>query len=65
MNSAPNREGAVKFVQLLLAPGDIGQTTLQKVGPAPISPAVVSADDTDQVPAELRNLVITSDPLGA
>ena len=43
--SAPNREGAIKFLQLLLAPGEIGQMTLQKVGPAPITPAIVSADD--------------------
>jgi molybdate/tungstate transport system substrate-binding protein len=65
MKSAPNRENAIKFVQLLLAPGDIGQTTLQKVGPAPISPAVISADDFQQLPPELRNLVTSGDPLGA
>jgi molybdate/tungstate transport system substrate-binding protein len=65
MQSAPNRENAIKFVQLLLAPGDIGQATLQKVGPAPISPAVVTAEDFQQLPPELRNLVTSGDPLGA
>jgi len=65
MTSAPSRENAIKFVQLLLAPGDIGQTTLQKVGPAPISPAVISFDDFQQLPPELRNLVTSGDPLGA
>jgi len=64
MQSAPNRENAIKFVQLLLTPGGIGQTTLLQVGPAPVSPAVVSADDMEQVPAELRSLVTPGDPLG-
>jgi hypothetical protein len=64
MQTAPNRENAIKFVQLLLAPGEIGQTTLQKIGPAPISPAVVSPDDFQQLPPELRNLVVSNDPLG-
>src|SRR5579859_1357768 len=65
MKSAPNRENAIKFLQLLLAPGDIGETTLQKVGPAPISPAVVTADDFEQLPSELRSLVTAGDPSGA
>src|SRR5215510_2177562 len=43
MKSAPNRENAIKFLQLLLAPGQVGQTTLEKVGPSLVSPAVVSA----------------------
>ena len=65
MKSAPNRENAIKFLQLLFAPGDIGQTTLQKVGPAPISPPLVSSDDYEQLPPELRDLVTSGDPLGA
>jgi molybdate/tungstate transport system substrate-binding protein len=65
VKSAPDRENAIKFLQLFLAPGDVGQTTLQKVGPSPISPAIVSAGDVDQLPAELRNLVTTGDPGGA
>jgi molybdate/tungstate transport system substrate-binding protein len=64
MNAAPNRENAVKFLQLLLTPGGIGQTTLQKVGPAPLSPAVVSADDYPSVPPELQPLTTSGDPLG-
>jgi molybdate/tungstate transport system substrate-binding protein len=64
MKAAPNPENAVKFLQLLLTPGGVGQTALQKVGPAPISPGVVSADDLGQVPDELHTLVTTGDPLG-
>ena len=64
LNSAPNRENAIKFLELLLAPGDVGQAMLEKVGPAPVSPALVSADDMEQVPAELRRLLTTGDPLG-
>jgi molybdate/tungstate transport system substrate-binding protein len=63
MNAAPNRESAIKFLQLLLKPGDIGQTTLQNVGPTPLSPAVVSADDYAQLPAELQLLTTAGDPL--
>jgi len=64
LQSAPNRENAIRFLQLLLAPGEIGQTTLHQVGPSPVSPAVVSPSDMDHVPAELQNLVTTGDPLG-
>jgi ABC-type glycerol-3-phosphate transport system substrate-binding protein len=63
MNSAPNRENAIKFLQLLFKPGDVGQSTLQKVGPTPISPPVVSADDYGQLPAELQALTRNGDPL--
>jgi molybdate/tungstate transport system substrate-binding protein len=64
MNDAPNRENAIKFLQLLLTPGEIGHTTLQKVGPAPLSRAVVSPDDYPSVPAELQPLTTSGDPLG-
>jgi molybdate/tungstate transport system substrate-binding protein len=64
MNAAPNRENAVKFLQMLLTPGGIGQTTLQKVGPAPVTPAVVSPDDYANLPAELQPLTTSGDPLG-
>ena len=63
LNSAPNREHAVRFLQLLFKPGDIGQTTLQQVGPSPISPPVVSGDDYAQLPAELKTLTTSGDPL--
>ncbi len=65
MKSAPNRENAVKFLQLLFTPGGVGQTTLQKLGPAPISPPVVSPDDYAQLPAELQTLTSSGDPLSA
>jgi molybdate/tungstate transport system substrate-binding protein len=63
MNGAPNRENAIKFLQLLLAPGDVGQTTLQNVGPSPVSPAVVSPDDFANLPTELQPLTTSGDPL--
>jgi molybdate/tungstate transport system substrate-binding protein len=65
LENAPDRENAIKFVQLLLAPDGVGQTSLQKVGPAPISPAVVSPDDWAQLPAELQPLTTRGDPLGS
>jgi molybdate/tungstate transport system substrate-binding protein len=63
LKAAPNHDAAVRFVQILLAPGGIGQSSLQKVGPAPVSPAVVSPEDLAQVPAELQPLVTSADPL--
>jgi len=65
LKDAPNRENAIAFLKLLLAPDGVGRTTLQKVGPAPISPAVVSADDWGQVPAELQPLLTSGDPLAS
>jgi hypothetical protein len=41
------------------------RSTLQKVRPAPISPALVSADHFEQLSAWLRDLVTSGDPLGA
>ncbi|MBV9170182.1 MAG: extracellular solute-binding protein [Chloroflexi bacterium] len=63
MNSAPNRENAIAFLQLLLTPGGVGQSTLDKVGPSPVTPAVVSADDHSNLPAELQPLTTSGDPL--
>jgi molybdate/tungstate transport system substrate-binding protein len=57
MKSAPNRENAVKFLQLLLSPG--GTAMLKENGPAPISPALVSPADFRQLPESLRPLVKT------
>ena len=65
LNNAPNRENAIKFLQLLFAPGDIGQTSLGKLGPAPISPPIVSPDDWAQVPGALQPLLKTGDPLAS
>jgi molybdate/tungstate transport system substrate-binding protein len=63
MNDAPNRENAIRFLQLLLTPGDVGQTSLHKVGPSPVSPAVVSPDDYANLPTELQPLTTSGDPL--
>jgi molybdate/tungstate transport system substrate-binding protein len=63
LNSAPNHENAIRFLQLLFKPGDVGQTALQKVGPSPVSPPVVSGDDYAQLPAELQTLTTSGDPL--
>jgi molybdate/tungstate transport system substrate-binding protein len=63
LNAAPNHENAIKFLQLLFKPDGVGQSSLQKVGPTPVSPPVVSADDYAQLPAELRTLTVSGDPL--
>ena len=55
MKDAPNPENAVKFLELLLGP--TGTAMLKENGPAPIFPAVVSAEDFRKVPKSLRPLV--------
>jgi molybdate/tungstate transport system substrate-binding protein len=55
MKDAPNKENAVKFLQLLLSP--TGAASLNENGPAPISPANVSAADFHKLPESLRSLV--------
>jgi hypothetical protein len=62
MNSAPNRESAITFVQMLLTPEGPGQASLRKVGPDPIEP-IVSQDDWAQVPSELQTIIKSGDPL--
>jgi molybdate/tungstate transport system substrate-binding protein len=57
MKDAPNRENAVKFLQLLLSP--TGTASLDENGPAPISPALVSPADFHKLPEPLRPLVRT------
>ena len=57
MNDAPNKENAIKFLQLLLSPA--GTASLNENGPAPISPALVSAADLHKLPESLRPLVKT------
>jgi molybdate/tungstate transport system substrate-binding protein len=59
MKNAPNRENAVKFLQLLLSPA--GTAMLKEKGPAPISPALVSPADYRQLPESLRSLVKRTD----
>jgi ABC-type molybdate transport system substrate-binding protein len=55
MNSAPNREHALAFLQLLL--GNQGAALLNTHGPVPLSPAVVSKQDYPKLPASLKPLV--------
>jgi molybdate/tungstate transport system substrate-binding protein len=55
MNDAPNKENAIKFLQMLLSPA--GTASLNENGPTPISPALVSAADFHKLPESLRPLV--------
>jgi molybdate/tungstate transport system substrate-binding protein len=55
MKDAPNKENAIKFLQLLLSP--TGTASLTENGPAPISPAIVSPADLRKLPESLRSLV--------
>ncbi len=55
LRDAPNRENAIKFLQLLLSP--TGAASLNENGPAPISPALVSPADLRKLPESLRPLV--------
>jgi molybdate/tungstate transport system substrate-binding protein len=55
LKDAPNRENALKFLQLLLSP--TGVATLKQNGPTPIEPAIVSSVDFGKLPESLRPLV--------
>lgn len=55
LKDAPNKESAIKFLQLLLGPA--GAASLKENGPAPISPALVTAADFQKLPESLRPLV--------
>ena len=59
MTDAPNRENAVKFLQLLLSP--TGTALLKDNGPAPISPPLVTPADFRNLPESLRHLVKTTE----
>lgn len=59
LNGAPNRDGAIKFLQMLLGPA--GTASLNENGPAPISPAHVSPEDFHKLPELLRPLVKSAD----
>jgi molybdate/tungstate transport system substrate-binding protein len=58
LKDAPNKENAIKFLQLLLSPA--GTAFLNDNGPAPISPALVSPADFHKLPESLRPLVKTT-----
>jgi len=55
MNEAPNKENAIKFLELLLSSDGI--TSLRENGPDPLTPAEVSADDFKRLPERLKPLV--------
>jgi molybdate/tungstate transport system substrate-binding protein len=55
LKDAPNKQNAIKFLQLLLSPA--GTSALRENGPDPISPAFVSAADFHNLPESLQPLV--------
>lgn len=58
LKDAPNRENATRFLEMLLGP--VGTSTLKANGPAPLSPALVRAEDFRKLPQSLRPLVKTT-----
>jgi molybdate/tungstate transport system substrate-binding protein len=57
LKDAPNKENAIRFLQLLLGP--TGRGLLERNGPAPVSPALVEAVDFRKLPESLQPLVKT------
>ena len=55
LKDAPNKDNAVRFLELLLSPS--GVAALTENGPAPISPALVSTEEFARLPQSLRSLV--------
>jgi ABC-type Fe3+ transport system substrate-binding protein len=55
LKDAPNKQNAIKFIELLLSP--TGTAALNANGPDPISPALVSPADFKNLPEVLRPLV--------
>jgi molybdate/tungstate transport system substrate-binding protein len=55
LKNAPNPENAIRFLQLLF--GQQGVAVQTAVGPAPISPPLVSHHDFEQLPGPLRSIV--------
>jgi molybdate/tungstate transport system substrate-binding protein len=62
MKDAPNKENAIKFLQLLLGPA--GTASLNENGPTPISPALVNPADFHKLPDALRALTKTANITG-
>jgi molybdate/tungstate transport system substrate-binding protein len=58
MKDAPNKENAVKFLELLLGPA--GAKALKENGPDPLTPALVSSADLHKLSAPLKSLVKTA-----
>src|SRR5215813_12371675 len=55
LKDAPNKDNAIKFLQLLLSP--TGTAALTEHGPAPVSPALVSEESFARLPQSLQPLV--------
>jgi|SRR5579872_2561988 len=55
LKDAPDKENAIKFLQLLLGP--VGKAALNDNGPASISPALVNSKEFRELPAVLRSIV--------
>ena len=55
MKDAPNKENAIRFLELLLGPE--GMRSLKENGPEPLTPAVVSKADVGKVPSSVQHLV--------
>jgi molybdate/tungstate transport system substrate-binding protein len=58
LKDAPNRDNAIKFLQLLLSP--TGTALLNENGPTPVSPALADRVDLLKVPQSLRPLINTA-----
>jgi molybdate/tungstate transport system substrate-binding protein len=58
LKAAPDRENAIKFLQMLLGPA--GTASLNEHGPTPVTPASVTPADFHKLPAALRPLVKSS-----
>jgi molybdate/tungstate transport system substrate-binding protein len=58
--ATPNRDNAIAFVNLMLGP--TGTAALNANGPAPITPALVSASDYAHLPKSMQSLV-TAGPI--
>lgn len=57
LKDAPDKDAAIRFLQLLLSPA--GTKSLRENGPDPLTPAMVSKDDFANLPQSLRALVKT------
>jgi molybdate/tungstate transport system substrate-binding protein len=55
LEDAPNKQNAIKFMELLLSP--TGTAALNENGPDPLSPALVSPQDFKNLPEALRPMV--------
>jgi molybdate/tungstate transport system substrate-binding protein len=55
MKDAPNKENAIRFLELLLGPE--GSGSLKENGPEPLTPALVGQSDLHKLPESLQHLV--------